>query len=167
VTLARMAGVGEVLHLTRHNDEAIVAFQKTLELDSNFGFGYWALGRAYIEKGMYEKAIDVLRKSIPLSGDSPDEPAELARAYALSGRRREALAILDDLRLRSKTKKYISASLFAAIYGALGDKDQAFALLNQAYEDRDFFLVALKVEPAFDPLRSDPRFSALLKRVGL
>jgi serine/threonine-protein kinase len=167
VTLARMAGVGEVLHLSRRSDEAIAAFQKTLDQDANFGFGYWALGRAYLEKGMYSQAIEALRKSIPLSGDSPDEPAELARAYALSGRKREALAILDELKLRSKKKKYISASLFAGIYGALGEKDQAFALLNQAYEDRDFFLVALKVEPSFDPLRSDPRFSALVKRVGL
>jgi tetratricopeptide (TPR) repeat protein len=143
-----------------------VAFRKVLEMDPNFGFGHWALGRAYAEKGMYEQAIASFQKAIPLSGDSPDEPAELGRAYARSGRKTEARKILDDLKEQSK-RRYIAPCVIASLYAALGEKDQAFVWLDKAYEAHDFILVLLKVEPMFDNLRSDPRFTVLLKRVGL
>ena len=152
--------------MARRDDEAIVAIRKALEMDPNFGFGHWALGRAYAEKGMYEQAIASFQKAIPLSGDSPDEPAELGRAYARSGRKTEALKIADDLKEQSR-RRYISPCVIASLYAALGDKDQAFIWLDKAYEAHDFILVLLKVEPMFDNLRSDPRFTVLLKRVGL
>jgi hypothetical protein len=69
------------------------------------------------------------------------------------------------LKLQSK-RKYIAPSVFASLYGALGESDQAFAWLDKAYEERDNAMVLLKVEPMFDPLRSDPRFTDLLRRVG-
>ena len=106
-----------------------------------------------------------LKKAIPLSGDSPDEPAELARAYALAGKRDEALKIVNALRQTSK-HKHVARTVMAAIYGALGDKTQAFAFLDKAFNEREFILVMLNVEPMFDPLRADPRFDDLSRRIG-
>jgi serine/threonine protein kinase/tetratricopeptide (TPR) repeat protein len=166
LSLPKTIAVGEALHMAQRYDEAIAAFQKTLELEPNSGFAYWALGRAYTEKGMYAEAVTAFQKSIPLSGDSPDETASLGCVYARSGRKAEARKIVEDLKELSK-RRYIAASVIAQLYVALGDKDQAFAWLGKAYEDHDFILVLLKVEPSFDSLRSDPRFAALLKRIGL
>ena len=111
------------------------------------------------------EAFAEYQKAIPLSGDSPDEPASLAYTYALSGRKQEALRIIDDLQERSK-RSYISPAIIAFVYTGLGEKDQAFEWLEKAYHGRDSLLVLLKVEPMFDPLRSDPRFQDLLRRVG-
>ena len=165
-SLPRITGVGEVLYLSRRYDEAIAAYQKTLEMDPNFGFAHWALGRVYIEKQMYPQAIAALLKSIPLSGDSPDEPATLACAYALSGKRAEARKIISDLESRRRSK-YVAPTVIAFIYSALGENDQAFAWMSKALEERDTVLALLKVDPAFDTLRTDPRFTVLMKGVGL
>jgi hypothetical protein len=78
----------------------------------------------------------------------------------------EARKILDELKEQSK-RRYVAPTVLAAIYGALGEKDQAFILLDKAYDEHDSILVQLKVEPIFDELRSDPRFAVLLKRLGL
>ena len=114
---------------------------------------------------MYGEAIAAYRKAIPLSGDSPDEPASLAVAYALSGKKQEAVRILSELEERSE-KSYVSPTSIAIIYSALGDKDRAFASLEKAYERRDILLVLLKVDPMFDRMRDDPRFADLMRRVG-
>ncbi len=161
----KIMGVAQILYTARKNDEAIEECRKALDMDPNFGFAHWTLGLAYMEKGMYEQAILALQKSVQLSGDSPDEPASLAQAYALSGRRGEALKIFDELEQQSKLK-YISPTVIAMLCGPLGEKDRAFELLNKAYDERDGLLVLLKIDPLFDPLRSDPRFQALLQRVG-
>ncbi len=151
--------------MARRYDEAMEQCGKALEMDPNLGFSHWLLGLAYMYKGSYEPAILALQKSIPLSGDSPDEPAALGLAYALSGKRTEARKILEELKQQAK-RRYISPGTIADLYGVLGDKDQAFALLDKAYDERDNMMVLLKVEPMFDPLRSDPRFTDLLRRVG-
>ena len=114
---------------------------------------------------MPDPAIQALQKSIPLSGDSPDEPASLGLAYVLSGKSGEARKILEELTQRSK-RKYLSPSVIAVLHAALGERDQAFALLDKAYDERDTLLILLEVEPMFDPLRSDPRFADLVRRVG-
>ena len=166
LSLPKITAVGEVLYMARRYDEAIAAYQKTLEMDPNSGFAYWALGRVYLEKGMHADAIAAFQKAIPLSGDSPDESASLGCAYARSGRKAEARKIIDHLKELSK-RRYIAPSVIAAIYADLGEKDEGFMWLDKAYEEHDFILVLLKVEPMFDKLRSDPRFTLLLKRVGL
>jgi DNA-binding winged helix-turn-helix (wHTH) protein/TolB-like protein/Flp pilus assembly protein TadD len=166
VSLVKLTGVGQILLMARRYDEAIEECRKALEMDPNLGFAHWLLGLAYMYKGSYEPAIQALQKSIPLSGDSPDEPASLAHAYALSGKRTEARKILEELKQQAKSR-YISPGTIADIYGALGEKDQAFAWLDKAYDERDNMVVLLKVDPLYDPLRSDPRFADLLRRVGL
>ena len=130
-------------------------YGRALEMDPNSGFAHWALGNVYVQKGMYEEAVAEYKQAIPLSGDSPDELASLGYAYALSGKRRKAQAVIDELNERSK-RRYISPTIIAFIYAGLGENDQAFALLDKAYGGRDFILIFLKVDPTFDRLRSDP-----------
>jgi TolB-like protein/Flp pilus assembly protein TadD len=166
LSIEKNAGIGDILYQQRQYDRAIEQYQRVLEMDANSGFTHWAIGNVYVQKKRYEDAIAEYQKAIPLSGDSPDEPASLACAYALSGRKREAQVILGELQERSK-RRYISPTIIAFIYAALGDKDRAFAWLDKAYEGRDFILTLLKAEPMFDGLRSDPRFADLLRRVGL
>jgi DNA-binding winged helix-turn-helix (wHTH) protein/TolB-like protein/Flp pilus assembly protein TadD len=165
VSLVKLTGVAQVLLMARHYDEAIEECRKALEMDPNLGYAHWLLGLAYMYKGSYEQAILALQKSIPLSADSPDEPATLAKAYALSGRPTEARKIFDELKQQSR-HRYISPGTLADLYWAIGQKDEAFAMLNKAIDERDNMVVLLKVEPMFDPLRSDPRFTNLLRRVG-
>ena len=166
LSLEKIVGIGEILYFQRQYDQAIEQYRKALEMDPNSGFVHWALGRPLTAQGKYDEAIVEFQKAIPLSGDSPDEPAELARAYALSGKRGQAQKILEELKRQSE-HKHVAPTVMAAIYGALGDKTQAFASLNKAFNERDFLLVLLNVEPMFDPLRSDPRFVELSRRVGL
>ena len=166
LSIEKLAGVGEMLYFQRRYESAVEQFQKALEMDPNSGFAHWAIGNVYVHKGMYAEAVAEYQKAIPLSGDSPDEPASLAYAYALSGKRREAEQIIDELKTRSK-QSYLSPTIIAFIYGALGENERAFEWLEKAYEGHDFLLVFLKVEPMYDPLRSDPRFTELLRRVDL
>jgi serine/threonine-protein kinase len=169
-SLVKITGVAQLLLLARRYDESIEECRNALEMDPNLGFAHWLLGLAYMYKayeykGSYEPAILELQKSIPLSGDSPDEPATLAQAYGLSGKKSEARKILDELERKAKLR-YISPGTLANLYGVLGETNRAFALFEKAYDERDNMMVLLKVEPMFDPLRSDPRFTKLVHRVG-
>ena len=166
LSLEKNAGIGDILYYQRRYDQATEHYQKVLEMDPNSGFAHWALGNVYVGRGKYQEAIAEYQQSVPLSGDSPDEPASLAYAYALSGNKKESQKLLEDLIDRSK-RSYVPPTLIGTIYGCLGDKNQAFAWLDKAFDGRDFLLVYLKADPMFDPLRSDPRFPALVRRVGL
>ena len=165
ISLAKIIGIGEILYQQRRYDEAKEQYRKALEMDPNSGLAHWALGNVYVQKAMYEEAVSEYKKAIPLSGDSPDELASLGYAYALWGKKGEARAVIEELKERSK-RRYISPTIIAFIYGGLGEKDEAFAWLEKAYNGRDFILVLLNVDPTFDPLRSDPRFVDLMRRVG-
>ena len=165
LSLEKFAGIGEIFYYQRQYDQAIEQYKKILELEPNSGFAYWWLGNVYVQKGMFEDAVAAYQKSIPLSGDSPDEPAGLAYAYALSGNKKAALQIIEELKQRSH-KSYISPVLFAVVYIGLNEKEQAFEWLEKGFAERDSFLTSLKVEPIFDPLRSDSRYSELIRRIG-
>ncbi len=149
-------------------DQAIEQFRKTLELDPNFPPAYQFLPAAYEQKGKYGEAIAEFQKAPPVKGGSEwsFSRAGLGHAYAVSGQKREAQAVLDELKQFSE-QQYIPATSVALIYAGLGDKDQAFAWLDKAYEEHSFQMAWLKVEPRWDTLRSDPRFADLLRRVGL
>lgn len=166
LSLSKIAGMGDLFYLRRKPNEAIVHYQRLLEMDSNSGLAYWTLGNAYLQLSRYDEAIEAYQKAIPLSGDSPDEPASLGYAYALSGKRREAQQVINDLQGRAR-RSYIPSTLIGIIYAGLGDNDQAFAFLEEGYKNRDSVLAFLKVDPIFDNLRGDPRYTELLQRVGL
>ncbi|MBA2353179.1 MAG: hypothetical protein H0V80_00775 [Acidobacteria bacterium] len=104
-----------------------------------------------------------LQKAVTLSGESPNEIAELARAHAAAGRRAGALEMLARLQALSRDR-YVSPTTLASVHASLGDRDSAFAWLDRAYAERDFLLVMVRVEPMFDPLRRDPRFTELVTR---
>ena len=134
-------------------------------MDQNFFRARLWLGRAYEQKGMYEEAIAEFLKARQLD-DNPITLAWIGHAYAASGKRSDALKVLDQLKQLSK-QVYVDSYYVAAIHAALGEKDQAFELLEKAYVERSSWLSRLKVDPIFDGLRSDPRFADVVRRVGL
>ncbi|MBA3352717.1 MAG: tetratricopeptide repeat protein [Blastocatellia bacterium] len=166
LSIVKVVSHGNLYYFQRDRKAAVDAYQKALDLDPNSGLARWAIGNALLQSGRIDDAISEYQKAIPLSGDSPDEPASLAFAYAVKGNQTEARKIVEDLRARTR-RGYIPPSLIASIYGALGERDIAFDLLEQAFRERDSTLVYLKIDPMFDPLRDDPRFAALLTRIGL
>ncbi|HKC62487.1 MAG TPA: protein kinase [Pyrinomonadaceae bacterium] len=150
----------------RRYDEAIAQLEKTIHLEQRYVLAWAYLGQAYEQKKMYAQAIETFQKGMTQAERHPQLLASLGHAYALAGERDKALKALDELREMSK-QRYISPYSFAVIYAGLDDKEQAFAWLNKAYQDRSFFLIWLKVEPQFDSLRDDPRFQGLLRSIGL
>jgi serine/threonine protein kinase/tetratricopeptide (TPR) repeat protein len=146
--------------------EAVEQIQKTLAMDAKFVPAHVFLGRAYEQKGTYPEAIAEMRKALELSEGDTNELAAVGHAYAVAHQAGEAKKILDQLKERSQ-QTYVQPSLIALIHVGLGDKNQAFDWLQKAYEDRSAGLLYLKVDPAFDGVRSDPRFIDLLRRVGL
>lgn len=147
-------------------DQAIEQCQKVRAMDSAFIPAYVYLGRAYEQKSMYPEAISQLRRALELSEGDTNELAALGHAYAVSHQDGEARKILDQLKDRS-TQTYVQPMWKAVIHIGLGEKNQAFDWLQRAYEDRSVWLVYLKVDPFFNPVRSDARFIELLNRVGL
>jgi TolB-like protein/Flp pilus assembly protein TadD len=158
------ADLAELLVIAHSYDESIRQSRKTIEMDPNFALAHNQLGQAYLQKQMLNEAVAELEKAAQLSGGSAPVIANLARAYAGSGRRNEAVKLLGDLK-KSSSPRYSRASEIAAIYVSLGDSGQAMSWLERSYEER--FNPGALLRPGFDPLRSDPRFQDLLRRIGL
>jgi len=146
-------------------DEGIEELRKTLEMDPTFVIAHHRLALCYERKGAYDGAITEYQKVIDL-GAKVLGTAGLGQAYAMAGKRNEAQKELAELQELSKHRN-TWPSLFAYIYAALGDKDQAFAWLEKSIDEHDLVTARLKVDVRFDNLRSDPRFAEMAKRVGL
>jgi TolB-like protein/DNA-binding winged helix-turn-helix (wHTH) protein/Tfp pilus assembly protein PilF len=158
--------IGWILFSARRYDEAIREFSSVLAVRPDDAGALWELGFALIAKGQPEKAIPVLEKAVSVSDRSPGVMGVLVRAYAHAGRRTDALRLLAELKTR-KQAGYVPAAAFVNAYLGLGENDQAFAWLERAYTEHSNILQFVKVHPYFDPLRSDPRFAELVRRVGL
>ena len=151
-------------YVARRYDAAILEAQQAIHIDPTSMFAYVRLGSAYTEKRMYEQAVTALEKGLQLSGGIQGN-GMLGRAYALWGRPGEAHRVLDEL-VSGNHKHYAGPFHVAMIYVGLGQKDEALRWLERAYREHDGNIVLLKVWPAWDPLRSDPRFQDLLRRMN-
>jgi TolB-like protein/DNA-binding winged helix-turn-helix (wHTH) protein/Tfp pilus assembly protein PilF len=157
--------LGYVLWVAHRNLQAIEQLRKTTDLDPNYWFAYEVLGLAYERQGQFPEAIAELQKAVRLAGIIAEPTVGLARVYAVSGNRAEAQKLLETLKERSK-ETYVSPYLIAMICARLGERDQALAWLERAYQARSMFMIGLKLDPSFDSLRSDPRFQDLLRRMN-
>ena len=148
----------------RRYDEAIAQLRKTLEMDAGFYIAHVVLGQALDAKGARDAAIVEYQKARALN-DDPSVLGVLGRAYVLSGNKMEAEKILDQLKELSK-QRYVAAYSFALVYLGLGDKEEALRWLEQSYQDRAGSDIGyIRVDPLLDPLRGDPRFEALAKKI--
>jgi tetratricopeptide (TPR) repeat protein len=163
LSLVINADLAELLVLAHSYDESIRQSRKTIEMDPNFGLAHNHLAQAYLQKHMNDEAAAELQIAVQLSGGSPTCIANLARAYVASGKRSEAEKLLSDLKKRSNPSSS-HASEIAVVYASLGDTDQAMNWLEKSYEER--FNPGVLLRPGFDPLRSDPRFEDLVRRIG-
>ena len=151
--------------LARQYQEAIRRLQNAAALFPEFWLAQSWLGDAYMANGAHQQAIVAYEKARLLQDGDPAEAAALGQSYTKGGIRGYYLWELGRLSEESK-HRYVRATAVACLYAALGEKDKAFSYLEKAYEDRAFDLNTLQVEPRFDPLRSDPRFQDLLRRMN-
>jgi serine/threonine-protein kinase len=160
------ANLGLHYYYARKFDESIAQLKKTISLDDSFFVAHQYLGRTYIQKGMNKEAVSELERARELSGNAPEVVASLGHAYAVAGRTGDAQKVLSDLDEIARDR-YVLPYFRAAVYTGLGDKDQAFAWLERAFEERHPGLVLVNIDPRFDSLRSDPRFADLIRRLGI
>ncbi len=152
--------------LSRQNDKALEHAKKVYEMEPAYPVSRWMLGEAYLQNGMYQESIEINEQALKTNPGTQAALRNLGIAYARSGRRSEAQGILRQLIELRKTQ-YVISSRLASLYAALGDKDQAFAELDRAFDEHDWHLQRIKVDPFMDPLRDDSRFKDLLKRMNL
>jgi TolB-like protein/Tfp pilus assembly protein PilF len=155
-----------ILFHARRYDEAIRELRSVLAVHPDYAEARWFLGFALIGKSQPEQAIPELEKTVSMMHRSPGSIELLATAHARAGHRTEALRLISELKRRRETS-YVPAGAFINPTLALGDYDEAFVWFERAYQEHSNILQFLKVHPFFDPVRGDPRFADLLRRVGL
>jgi serine/threonine-protein kinase len=156
--------LGRVYVSARRPDDAIRELREALKLNPYLDLAYQQLGHAYLEKGLPREAIDALRRAAAMSGAR--DSAELAFAYAVTGQRDEATRVMSRLLLHGGGQNAL-AFHYAMAYAGLGSADEAFRWLDRGYEARASFMDGVKISIAFDSLHGDPRWAALLHRIGL
>jgi tetratricopeptide (TPR) repeat protein len=150
---------GWIHYLARDYPAAIEQLDETLTSEPNFAYAHTLLGEAYAELGMFPEAIAALSRSVELE-PWPNSQVRLAIAYARAGQTAEAVRLVDENPLADATR-------VALVYVALGETELAFESLDRAFETRSPFLNELRVEPGYDPIRSDARFGEMLRRLNL
>jgi serine/threonine-protein kinase len=165
ISLLTSVNAGWTFYFARQYDRAIAKCKRALELDASSDGAHACLGQSYRAKGIRDEAIAEAERAVTLSGGNPARLVALARTYAAFGKQPEAKKLLTKLNEQAKLR-YISPYLLAMTHVALAEEDQALAALEQAYEERDRYLVSLNIDDAFDPLRDKAHFQDLLHRVG-
>jgi TolB-like protein/DNA-binding winged helix-turn-helix (wHTH) protein/Flp pilus assembly protein TadD len=164
LSLIISADLADALCIARRYDESVQQSQKTIAMDPYFAVAHYQLGQALMQKRRHDEAIAEFRRAVELSGGNTTVESNLANAYAVSGRKEEAMKAVKDLEGRQSQDSSAAANI-ALIYVGLGDNARAMSWLDKAYRAR--FNPSILLRPVFDPLRSDPRFQDLLRRIGL
>ncbi len=155
-----------IFHMLRLYDSAIEESKELIRLDPENPGGHTNLGIDFLQKGMFDEAITELKEAVTLSSGSDSAKSNLAFGYAISGYKSAATQGLDELIEASKSRP-VAPFLVAQIFAGLGDRDRAFEWMEKAYEERSSYLPWIKVDPMFDSLRPDPRYTQLLTRLGI
>jgi DNA-binding winged helix-turn-helix (wHTH) protein/tetratricopeptide (TPR) repeat protein len=166
LSLVINADRGWFAYYQRDYEPAVRYYRETLAMEPTFVQARLGLGLAYAQQGEHGKAVETLEEVNRLVGGVPPMMSALGYAYGVAGRRSEAQAVLDQLLALSK-ERYVSSFYVAGVLVGMGDRDRAFEWLRRACDERASLLGALRVWPAFDLLRDDPRFTALLACAGL
>ena len=160
------AAVAEALYYSRRYDDVISQCQQTLELDPDYPIAHFHLGRAYMAKNMYPQAIAEYQKAQATLGETPAIVMAIGYANAKSGNRAAARKALEELHAQSK-QRYVPALYFGAVYIGLGDADAGMSWLEKAYREHSDYLIYLNADPMADSLRSNLRFQAVLRKIGI
>jgi tetratricopeptide (TPR) repeat protein len=166
LSLAISSAIGFIYVMSRQPDRAVEQFEGLIDLEPRFYRAYSGLGRAYLQLGRYDDAAAVFEKARQLSWHSAYIAGALAESYALSGRRQEAVELLNKL-LEERERGFVLASSIATVYSGLNEPERALDWLEKACDERETSLAMMKVYPAYDRVRDNPRFQKLLERVGL
>ena len=155
-----------VIHFYRRDFEtALEQCDHTIELNPHFAPAYWILGVIQEQRKDFDESAAAFQRAVHLSPQTPRMHGALGRTFALSGRKKQALEVLRKLETYAK-ERYVSPLEFAWIQFALGETDLGFRWMQKALEDRSFDLISIKVDPRFDPLKDDPRFETIARRMG-
>jgi TolB-like protein/Tfp pilus assembly protein PilF len=157
--------VAEPFFFSRQYDRAVKQLVAVLEQETRFFPALLKLGRVYVQMGLYAEAIAAFEHALQLSRQQ-EVLSALAHAYALAGRTEEARIILDDM-TNGKIGWYVASPMVARIHLGLGEFETALDWLRKGLEERSYWMVFLKVDPVYDPIRSQPRFAELLNLIGL
>jgi serine/threonine-protein kinase len=166
VSQAILKDKGLTLYYNRQYDEAREMARKTLELDPHYAAAHRLLSLAHQGKKEFDEAIAENEKWGKLTGNRVETAITLAQLYAVSGQVEEAKRLIDEVKQKKTVIEQIHRGL-ALVYAALGEIDSAFTCLEESYNQHEESLLSLKVDPKVDPLRSDARFMALLKKIGV
>jgi tetratricopeptide (TPR) repeat protein len=160
------AHLGWHYFFARQYEQALDQLSKTLELDPAYGLAFWYTGWAYEQTGKPEKAIEQMLRARELLKGNLIVEADLAHAYGIAGKQAEARRILAELRSLS-SQRYVNPYELALIHIGLGEEKQAFQALDQALRDRSDLMIYLRRDPRMDPIRPDPRFEELVRKVEI
>ena len=157
---------GIILYYDKQFDDAIRMAKTTLELDPEYPSAHRLLSLAYQAKGRFEEAIEENKIWGELTGNETEAKFCRAQIYAVSGREKETLALIEEIVQNESASDNVYRGL-ALVYAGLGDHDRAFQMLEKSYELREIALFSLKVDPKLESLHRDPRFEALLGKLGV
>ena len=157
---------GESLIFAGQVDEGLDRLRKTLELDPNHVLSHSFSAQGYLAKQMFFEAAEEARKALKISPENGRALSLLGYALARSGKTSEARALVDK-QIKASSERYVSGTSIAIVFNGLGDHEKALSWLERAVQEHDLRLIFLKVDPTWNNLRSEPRFQAVLKRIGL
>lgn len=164
LAISYRANIGHILYFAQQFDQAIEQLKQTIELDRNYEYSHVVLGYAYAANGQYAEALTEYKETSGLGGDTTSLQCYVGYALAKMGQREEAKAILSRL---ETSDVYVSPAELALLYGGLGEKEKALSALDRAYAEHDLQLQFLTIDPHYNDLAAEPRFTALLQKVGL